>query len=60
MDDTLDEHRIKRWEVSMIEFENTIGKIYKVTKRLPELAVSESRFFRNKEEAKALFNEWAN
>jgi hypothetical protein len=49
---------VKKWEVTIMELEDKKGKKYKVTKRIPELLVSETRIFRNKEEAKRLFNEW--
>ena len=45
-------------EISIIEIENDIGKKYKVTRRIPELSISETRVFRSKEEAKKQFDEW--
>ena len=49
---------IKKWEVSITEFQNHIGKKFKVTRRLPELSVAETKVFRNKKKAKDLFDEW--
>lgn len=51
-------HTIKKWEVSIIEFENRHGKKYKVTRRLPELSVAETKMFKGKKEAKRQFDEW--
>jgi hypothetical protein len=53
-------HINKKWEISIIELQNSKGKKYKVTRRLPELGVSETKIFSSKEEAKQLFNEWLN
>ncbi len=41
-----------------MEIENGEGSKYKVTKRVPEFSIAETRVFRNKEEAKRQFNEW--
>ncbi len=51
-------HLVKKWEVSIMELENNIGKKYKVTRRILELSVSETRIFRDKKKAKELFDEW--
>ena len=51
-------HQFKKWEVSIIEFQNIIGKKYKVTRRIPELSVAETRIFINKKKALKLFNNW--
>ena len=48
----------KKKEVSIVELENHIGKKYKVTKRIPDLSVAETKVFRSKEEAKKQFDEW--
>jgi len=48
----------KKWEVTIIELENDIGKKYKVTKRIPDLLVTETRIFRKKEEARKQLNQW--
>jgi hypothetical protein len=51
-------HLVKRWEVSIMELQNTFGRKFKVTKRLPEMSVAETKIFRSKEEAKRQFEEW--
>ena len=51
-------HPIKRWEISIIELENDIGKKYKVTRRLPDLSVAETKIFKSKEKARKQFDEW--
>ena len=56
--DKIKKHPIKKWEVSIIEVENRIGKKYKVTRRVPELSVAETKVFRSKEDAKKQFEEW--
>lgn len=53
-------HFVKKWEVSIIELQNSIGKKYKVTRRLPELSVSETIIFETKEDAVKKFEEWLN
>jgi len=52
------EHIAKKWEVSIIELKNDGAKKFKVTRRIPELSVAETKFFRTKEEAKKQFDEW--
>ena len=52
------ENLTKKWEVSIIEIENDVGKKYKVTRRAPEMSVAETKVFRSKEEAKKQFDEW--
>lgn len=50
-------HAIKKWEVSLSELHD--GEIvFKVTRRIPELSVSETLFFKTKNEAKKQFDEW--
>jgi len=51
-------HLTKKWKISIIELENDIGKKYKVTRRLPNVSVSETKIFRSKEEAKKQFEDW--
>ncbi len=51
-------HPIKKWEVSIMEFQNHIGKKFKVTRRLPEMSVAETKVFTTKKKAKRLFDEW--
>lgn len=55
-----EKHLNKKWEISIIELQNSKGKKYKVTRRLPELGVSETKIFRSKKKAKELFDEWLN
>ena len=53
-------HQTKKWEVSISEF-NTNGETrYKVTRRLPEMSVAETKIFGTKEDALKLFHEWLN
>jgi hypothetical protein len=49
-----------KWEITMIELEDHNGKKYKVTRRLPELNVAETKIFENIEEAKSQFEAWLN
>jgi hypothetical protein len=44
-------------EVSIIELKDN-GKKYKVTKRVPDLSISDTKFFDSKEEAILQFKEW--
>jgi hypothetical protein len=53
-------HYAKKWEVSIIEFQNNNGKKYKVTRRLPEMSVAETKIFRTKKKAIEQFDEWLN
>jgi len=50
----------KKWQISIIELENTVGKKYKVTRSIPDLLVSETKFFRNKTDAENQIKEWLN
>ena len=45
-------HSTKKWEISIIEYEDFEGKIYKITRRLPDMSVAETKIFRSKEEGK--------
>ncbi len=47
-----------KWEVSILEIENTIGKKYKVTRRLSDSSIAETIIFRLKEDAIKKFQEW--
>ncbi len=47
-----------KWEVSISEYSDLEGVKYKVTRRIPELSVAETKIFSNKNKAKKLFNEW--
>jgi hypothetical protein len=51
-------HFTKKWEVSLMELENHEGKKYKVTRRLPEMSVAETKMYDTMEEAKRQFDEW--
>ncbi len=51
-------HPIKKWEVSIMELQNNIGKKFKVTRRLPDMLVAETKVFTTKRKAKKLFDEW--
>jgi len=51
-------HFTAKWEISIIELVNSLGKKYKVTRRLPQMSVSETKVFRSKDDAKQQFNEW--
>lgn len=51
-------HFFKKWEISIIELKNSLGKKYKVTKRIPELKVSETKIFKNLKKAKQQFEKW--
>ena len=46
------------WEVSISEFKDDQGKAYKVTRRLPDYSISETKIFRSKSEAKKQLEEW--
>lgn len=46
-------------EVSILELKEN-GKKYKVTKRVPEFLISETKMFESKEEAIAQMKEWLN
>lgn len=47
-----------KWEVTIIEVENDVGKKYKVTRRIPDMSIAETNLFRTKEEAKKQFDKW--
>ena len=51
-------HLTKKWEVSIMEIKDEQGTKFKVTRRLPEMAVAETKIFRSKKRAKKLFYEW--
>ena len=52
-----EKHPIKKWEVSIIELEND-KTFYKVTRRVAELDVAETKMFNSKEDAIRKFEEW--
>ena len=41
-----------------MEYQDESGKRYKVTRRIPELSVAETKIFNSKEKAKLQFEEW--
>jgi muramoyltetrapeptide carboxypeptidase LdcA involved in peptidoglycan recycling len=47
-----------KWEVSIIKIEDENEIRYKVTRRLAEMSVSETKLFKNLDEAKRQFEEW--
>tara|TARA_Y100000310_G_C20650630_1_gene799224 strand:- start:568 stop:726 length:159 start_codon:yes stop_codon:yes gene_type:complete len=48
----------KKWEISILEYENDIGKKFKVTRRLPDMSVAETKIFTSVEEAKKQVEKW--
>ena len=48
----------KKWEITIMELRNGVEKKYEVTRRFPSLAVSETKLFRTREEARKQFDEW--
>jgi hypothetical protein len=51
-------HPYKKWEVSISEYETPKGKEWKVTRRLAEMSVAETKVFASKEEAIRQYKEW--
>ncbi len=51
-------HPSKKWEVSIIAFQDAEGSKFKVTRRLPDLSVSETKIFSSMEKAQKQFEEW--
>lgn len=51
-------HHYKLWEISIIEVKNNKWKWFKVTRRIPEFGIAETRFFKYNNEAKKQFEEW--
>lgn len=54
----IQKHPIKKWEVSIMEIQDEEGTKFKVTRRLAEMSVAETKIFDSKEEAKRQFDEW--
>jgi hypothetical protein len=50
-------HIIKNWEISIIELKND-KTFYKVTKRVPQLEVCETKMFENYNKAKEQLQKW--
>ena len=51
-------HPVKKWEVSLKELHYSNGVQFKVTRRLPEMSVAETRVFDSKEEAIRQMEKW--
>ena len=51
-------HPTKKWEVSILEFQEDEVVRYKVTRRLSEMAVAETKIFSSKKEALHQADEW--
>lgn len=56
--DKTEKHPIKKWEVSIMEFQDKTGTKFKVTRRVAEASIAETRIFDSKEKAKRQFEEW--
>lgn len=48
----------EKWVVSLMKLEDEEGVKYKVTRRIPDLSISETKIFKTKQEALEKFNEW--
>jgi len=46
------------WEVTIKELTYKNKEMYKVTRRMPELGIAETRIYHSKEDALELFKEW--
>lgn len=53
-----EKHITKKWEVSIMEVHEDKDIKFKVTRRIPDLSVSETKVFNSKEKAKKQFEEW--
>ena len=51
-------HPTEKWEVSLIELQSGGEKKFKVTRRLPEMSVAETKVFISKSKAKKQLNDW--
>ena len=47
-----------RWEVSITEFTSLKNVVYKVTRAIPNLLISETKIFDNKHDAYEQMEEW--
>lgn len=54
------QHPLKKWEVSIIQIQEGKSLKYKVTRRIVEMSVAETKIFNSKEEAKRQFETWLN
>jgi hypothetical protein len=48
-------YQTKKWEVSLLQVS---GRKYKVTRRLPELSVAETKIFSSRKKTERQFEEW--
>ena len=48
----------EKWEISIIELKKNGETKYKVTRRLPEMSVAETKIFDTKEEALNKIQDW--
>lgn len=46
------------WIVTVMEIKENNKPCFKVTRRIPELKVAETKIFESEKEAKKQFNEW--
>ena len=51
-------HPIKKWEVSIMEIFDGKETKFKVTRRISEMSVAETKILNSKEEAKQQFDKW--
>jgi len=51
-------HKFRKGEVSFIELKEDNAENFKVTRRLPELNVAETKIFQNRKKARMQFREW--
>jgi len=51
-------HSVNKWEISFIELQNYAGKRFKVTRRIADLPVAETKLFKSKKSAKKQFDDW--
>ena len=51
-------HPTKKWEVSIMVLDTKTGKKFKVTRRLPDLSVAETKVVNSSKEAEKQFEEW--
>ena len=54
----IEKHPYLQWEVSIMEIKEKGIALFKVTRRLAEMAVAETKVFHTKEDAKQQFEEW--
>ena len=52
--------RSNEWEITIVELRGKKGRKFKVTRRYPNLLISETKVFRSKKKAKKQFEEWLN